>query len=74
MYGGKCARCGFTDSRALQLDHINGGGTKEHKRSSSYSVHKRALEGANDLQLLCANCNWIKRYENEEVAPRRMEI
>src|SRR5258708_35432765 len=27
--GGECIRCGFTDWRALQVDHVNGGWTKE---------------------------------------------
>ena len=31
MLGGKCIKCNFTDPRALQMDHINGGGTKEMK-------------------------------------------
>ena len=24
-FGNKCCRCGFSDKRALQIDHINGG-------------------------------------------------
>ncbi len=31
--GGKCIRCGFTDERALQLDHVDGGGVKELKET-----------------------------------------
>ena len=70
MLGGKCVRCGFSDSRALQIDHINGGGTKDIRSSSgSYSkkVQKSFAEDEGMYQLLCANCNWIKRSENNEV-------
>ena len=66
-----CARCGFDDIRALQIDHINGGGSKERKeRGFGKNFHKHVLssfiKGENRYQLLCANCNWIKRVENNE--------
>jgi len=69
--GGKCVHCGFSDSRALQIDHINGGGSKERKeRNYKGSYHKHVIESflkqENKYQLLCANCNWIKREENNE--------
>jgi hypothetical protein len=64
--GNKCSRCGFSDERALQVDHINGGGTKEARRISSLGIFKRVLKHPEDYQLLCANCNWIKRVENNE--------
>lgn len=70
--GGKCVRCGFDDYRALQIDHINGEGNKERKQSSAYTGYQRKvlesfLRGENKYQLLCSNCNWIKRSENNEV-------
>jgi len=66
--GGRCQRCGFDDWRALQIDHVEGAGTEERKRQSSgrtiaFEVVKGRREG---LQVLCANCNWIKRYERGE--------
>lgn len=70
--GSKCVRCGFDDPRALQVDHINGGGTQEHKELGIWGVMKKVLYhveiGNVDeyYQLLCANCNWIKRSENRE--------
>ena len=71
LLGGKCVRCGFTDKRALQIDHVNGGGTKDtwgRKNHLTYYkeviVHLKA--GGGKFQLLCANCNWIKRHENNE--------
>lgn len=77
--GSKCARCGFNDVRALQVDHINGGGTGHPERKYS-SVYWRWLAIAPDeeiigvYQVLCANCNFIKMVENREIggAPRRI--
>lgn len=69
--GGKCVRCGFSDPRALQIDHVNGGGSKERKeRGFSSNFHKHVLRSfinkEGKYQLLCANCNWIKRFEGNE--------
>ena len=67
-YGSKCVRCGFSDARALQIDHVHGGGAKEVKKLSSLQFLNRVLTNTNKkYQLLCANCNWIKRYENGEM-------
>lgn len=71
--GGKCVKCGFSDIRALQIDHVNGGGTQE-RRSLNYNFWKLykkvCVDTSNQYQLLCANCNWIKRIENGEVDRR----
>ena len=75
---GKCITCGFLDKRALQIDHINGGGSQERKSRIGFSrnFHKHVidsfLKGEDKYQLLCANCNWIKRSEKNE-AKGRME-
>ena len=68
MFGGKCQRCGFSDKRALQVDHKNGGGQKDMKSfPGRYAYYKHVLEvGSKKFQLLCANCNWIKREERGE--------
>lgn len=69
-----CNRCGFADVRALQIDHVKGGGHKERSSASGYTYYKRILANS-DLkalyQVLCANCNWIKRHENDETKARR---
>lgn len=59
------------DSRVLQIDHVNGQGTKElHEtkgRSTYYKkVYGKILNGSKEYQLLCANCNWIKNREKKE--------
>ena len=72
LLGNKCTSCGFFDRRALQIDHVNGGGNKERKlfRHGYYEKILDAIkEGVNKYQLLCANCNWIKRYEKKEENP-----
>jgi hypothetical protein len=69
LLGNKCVRCGETDWRCLQIDHINGGGTKDfaHGANARYCKIIREIKaGLNKYQLLCANCNWKKRYENHE--------
>ncbi len=78
VLGNKCVKCGFSDRRALQIDHINGGGIKERgKGSSTKHFHLKVLRSVekkeSKYQLLCANCNWIKRFENREWggAPRK---
>lgn len=83
IMGGKCARCGFLDRRALQIDHVNGGGRLDRKELDSQIpgglsqsryykiVEKSFLEKENKYQILCANCNWIKRVENREFGGRK---
>jgi len=68
ILGGKCVRCGETDMRCLQVDHVNGGGNKERRNTGNNNskLYRRMLEHPEDYQLLCANCNWKKRYENNE--------
>jgi hypothetical protein len=64
LLGGVCVRCGFNDERALQFDHIHGGGTRHRvvmSRSRRYAYMKA---NPHEFQLLCANCNWIKRSES----------
>jgi len=66
--GAKCSKCGFSDKRALQFDHINGGGTyllkvKERKDHHYYVKYANNPELARQtFQILCANCNCIKRH------------
>lgn len=71
LLGSKCVKCGFSDYRALQIDHVKGGGRKElrkyaHREAYSLALLKKIKAGSKEYQLLCANCNWIKRYENHE--------
>ena len=62
--GVKCSKCGFDDWRALQIDHISGGGNKN--RLIQNKLRDDIKKHPQKYQVLCANCNWIKRYENKE--------
>ena len=66
--GALCARCGFSDLRALQIDHVNGGGKAERKKNRNYPSYYRSVAKSEigKYQVLCANCNWSKRSENGE--------
>lgn len=66
--GHSCCKCGFSDKRALQIDHVFGGGNQEHAEiSNARAFLQKVLSDTEGLyQILCANCNWIKRMENKE--------
>lgn len=67
ILGGRCVGCGFSDWRALQFDHIECKDVKPRSTESTWDILRKILEGnTSEFQLLCANCNWIKRYEKEE--------
>ena len=67
LLGDKCRHCGFTDVRALQIDHRQGGGKKEIMAAKAYiTYYRKVIKDLSPYQLLCANCNWIKRWENKE--------
>ena len=68
VLGSFCVHCGFTDVRALQIDHRYGGGNAERKRITGVEAfYRRVIKHPEQYQILCANCNWIKRYENGEL-------
>ena len=66
----RCLKCGFTDIRALSIDHINGNGNKHRKSIGCYgSQFYTWLKNHNypvGYQVLCMNCNFIKRFEQRE--------
>jgi hypothetical protein len=73
-FGNKCIKCGFSDIRALQIDHVYGGGDKERKIVGNLQFYRLVLrDTTGKYQLLCANCNWIKRIENNEFK-KRIEV
>lgn len=72
----KCKVCGFDDIRALQIDHIEGGGRRllGNKPMNHYRALLLDIELQNKCQILCANCNSIKRYEKEENGKAKRNI
>ena len=80
LMGNRCLHCGFADYRALQIDHKKGDGYQcRHSKGSNVSTLSQyrkiiadpTLIQTLDIQLLCANCNWIKRVENGEEGYRK---
>ncbi len=68
ILGAICNKCGFSDNRALEIDHVQGDGAKERKirqkLGSKYLVRlvlSATTEEIKSYQLLCSNCNWRKR-------------
>jgi hypothetical protein len=76
LLGNKCKICGFSDIRAIEIDHIKGGGTADKRMISPSSGEgadrmyayyiKRPKLAIETLQILCRNCNRIKQFENHE--------
>jgi hypothetical protein len=59
---------GCKDRRCLQIDHVNNDGYSDRRAKLSRHLFLRKVlaDEIGAYQLLCANCNWIKRFENEE--------
>ena len=73
ILGRECVHCGYSDVRALQVDHVDGDGYL-HRKGRGYSQHKLHKDVAANparFQTLCANCNWIKRTECGEHKNRK---
>jgi hypothetical protein len=66
LLGGRCSKCGITDIRVLQVDHVNGGGYADRRGRDASWQYKDLLANPGKFQLLCANDNWIKRHEKKE--------
>jgi hypothetical protein len=72
--GGMCVVCGEVDWRCLQIDHVNGDGRQERIRLKSPGLgpyYSDIREHPEKYQILCANHNWIKRYEKDELNRRK---
>lgn len=66
FFGNKCnwLGCEWTDPRALQIDHVNGGGRKEVKEIGTHRMYRKVRDNPTGYQLLCANHNQIKKHES----------
>jgi len=63
-----CVECGFSDIRALSIDHIKNDGAK-HRKSGILKIYNWLVENdyPEGYQTLCMNCQWIKKYNNQKV-------
>lgn len=68
MLGGKCVNCGCDNTDALEINHKNGGGTRERReRNGSKAFYLAILSGRRDsadLEIRCKVCN-ILHYLKE---------
>ena len=61
--GAVCADCGYTDIRALEIDHVHDNGAEHRKSGRGASYYKSMLDHLDEYQVLCSNCNQIKRHD-----------
>lgn len=82
-YGGKCVCCGEHRWQFLTIDHPKGDGQKDrepHRRivGQFYGWLRKQGYPQGYYQVLCMNCNWVRRYdvcphETEKDAPTSSE-
>lgn len=68
--GGKCARCAISDYRCLQIDHIKPilrARTDIPRGQRTVSEVYMDREDIENLQVLCANCHFIKTFHEDMV-------
>jgi hypothetical protein len=81
LLGAKCANpncrhlnedgtLGCIDRRLLHVDHVYDDGALERRTAKQRAAYwtrilRDVLAGTDRYQLLCANCNWLKRYTHE---------
>ena len=78
ILGYKCVKCGYNeDKRILQIDHIHGHGNQDRKNKGGlvrfyryYTIHPNEVR--EKLQILCPNCNWIKRMDEKQHRKKRL--
>ncbi len=68
----KCKKCSFDNINALCLDHVNSDGNIHRKNGGKKGInlykqlYKHNFNSKYKFQVLCANCNMIKVFENKE--------
>ena len=73
IFDNRCSGCGFNNIGCLTLDHKNGKGRQERKsRFGGYYIRfykyysEHPEEAKQNLELLCFNCNLVKKHLNGE--------
>jgi len=59
----KCVWCGYTDVRALTIDHMNGDGAKHRREIKGGDIKRWIIKNnfPDGFQIMCMNCQFIKR-------------
>lgn len=67
ILGGVCKGCGISDIRLLQINHRNGGGTKDfgHDPVNAYRDIVKGRRDRSEFDVRCANCNILYDYERK---------
>lgn len=69
----QCVRCGYSDIRALSIDHINGKGSVHRRMINNTTYRWLKKQGFPEgYQVLCMNCQFIKRIENREHGTKQL--
>lgn len=57
-----CKFCGFSDVRALCVDHVNNDGARDRENMTGSGIYAHIIRQnfPDTYQVLCANCNQIK--------------
>ncbi len=75
--GGRCAHCGLTDRRVLEVDHVRGDGWAIRRAFCGADYWRvmlwivQAGDAPGFLQVLCANCHRIKSLADRRRVERR---
>jgi predicted HNH restriction endonuclease len=72
MLGSVCVGCGYSDKRALHIDHIEPLAITGRKRANA-SPEAIRCNGVG-FQLLCANCHAIKTYDDRKLIRKHKDI
>jgi hypothetical protein len=64
--GPVCSGCGHTDARVLTIDHREGGGTEHRRKVGPYKILRDVVAHPEKYQVLCWNCQFLKKLENGE--------
>lgn len=64
----KCVRCSLDDVRILVIDHVHNDGEEERARMCTDTIYRNIIkmsveEARERYQVLCHNCNWLKRLD-----------
>ena len=74
-YNNKCNHCGDGRLPVLTVDHVNGDGAMHRKkvRCGITFLREVIFDTSGRFQLLCMNCQWMKRHAlNENKKPRQL--
>ena len=71
-----CAKCNEINLDLLTIDHIDGNGAQElrelnKKGGTDFYLWLKRESYPKGYQVLCYNCNWLKRYKNIETVRSR---